>query len=93
MCVIHPNGPTQEPCPDFEASNSEEQWQPEGAAYYNGELIYQPPELSYEEKLEMLDWHPLFTGRCPNCEMPLFQIDEPGIHWDCEQCGWKDDSL
>ncbi|AFY60854.1 hypothetical protein Syn6312_1700 [Synechococcus sp. PCC 6312] len=91
--AIHSSGRNKTPCSDFKTSLQKELWQPEGAAYYDGELIYQPPELSYEERLERLEWHPQFTGRCPNCEMPITQTEPARIHWDCEHCGWKNDSL
>ncbi|MEJ6485534.1 hypothetical protein N0Y54_30250 [Nostoc punctiforme UO1] len=45
ICVVHPAGPQGDSCLDFrEDSNAEaeELWQPEGASYYNGELIVQP---------------------------------------------------
>ena len=65
------------------------QW---GASYYNGELILHRPSLSPSELVELLDWHPLFTGRCPECEMPI-QSDPLPLHWDCVHCGWTDDSV
>jgi hypothetical protein len=42
--------------------------------------------------VERLDSDPLFTGRYPDCEMPLLQTDPPRVHWDCD-CGWVDDSV
>ncbi|HEY9699053.1 MAG TPA: hypothetical protein V6D10_17465 [Trichocoleus sp.] len=97
VCFSHPAGVDGESCHDFEAAlqlEHEELWEPEGASYYNGELIIQPQQkLSLEKKWELLDWHPLFTGRCPHCEMPITQVVPPRIHWDCSSCGWKDDSV
>ena len=44
------------------------EWEPEGASFYNGELILQPRQRwTQEEQLQLLDVHPLFTGRCPDC--------------------------
>jgi hypothetical protein len=38
-------------------------WQPAEVSYYGGELILEPLQrLSLEQRLEMLDTHPLFTG-------------------------------
>jgi hypothetical protein len=74
-------------------SEAEEQWQPEGAAYYNGELVLQPRQRTLMEQLDLLDTHPLFTGRCPNCEMPLLPTNPIQVHWDCSSCGWMDDSV
>ncbi|MGB3265688.1 MAG: hypothetical protein WBA89_17225 [Microcoleus sp.] len=42
---MHPAGPTADTCIDFREdpnAASEELWEPEGASYYNGELILQP---------------------------------------------------
>jgi hypothetical protein len=104
VCALHPDGVEGDSCNDFELRldipDEEamawygEQWQPEGASYYGGELVLEPvQQLTLEQRLELLDTHPLFTGRCPNCEMPLRQTDPPRIHWDCEHCGWVDDSV
>ncbi len=60
-------------------NNDQEQWEPQGARYvdselviervtYNGEEIIQPPQRwTREEQLWLLDTHPLFTGKCPQC--------------------------
>jgi hypothetical protein len=94
VCAVHPAGIETDSCPDFDPDPNlepEELWQPVGASYYNGELVLQPRQLSDEERLEMLDWHPLFTGRCPNCEMPI--SPEPvRRYYDCSKCGWLDNS-
>ncbi|MEP0913844.1 hypothetical protein NDI45_23305 [Leptolyngbya sp. GB1-A1] len=71
-----------------QASKAEEQWQPEGAAYYNGELVLQPRQRLLTDQLDLLDTHPLFTGRCPNCEMPISSTQGVQVHWDCLNCGW-----
>jgi hypothetical protein len=69
-------------------------WEPEGATYYNGELILQPQQRwTPEQQLELLDTHPLFTGRCPQCEMTYPQYETPPVHWDCSACGWMDDAV
>ena len=44
-CAVHPTGPTGGTCPDFQENpdaEPEELWEPEGASYYNGELVLQP---------------------------------------------------
>jgi hypothetical protein len=57
-------------------------------ATYNDEFILQPQQsLSQSEQLALLDWHPLFTGRCPECEMPI--VETGSQHWNCANCGWK----
>lgn len=97
ICAVHPTGVEGNACYDFRsnpAPSDLEQWEPVGASYYNGELILSPSRThSVVEQLELLDTHPLFTGRCPECERPMEETDPPRIHWDCEACGWKDDSL
>ncbi|MFB2920259.1 MULTISPECIES: hypothetical protein [Aerosakkonema] len=63
-------------------------------AYYNGEAM-RPPQQHWTaaKKLELLDTHPLFTNRCPQCEMPYPSDYKPLAHWDCPYCDWKDDSV
>jgi hypothetical protein len=42
VCAVHPTGPNTNTCIDFRENPnnaSEELWEPEGASYYNGELI------------------------------------------------------
>ena len=105
VCADHPEGVEEDSCPDFRlatraAANPDDplawygdSWQPAGASYYGGELILDPVQrLSLEQRLELLDVHPLFTGRCPNCERPVARGMAGQIHWDCD-CGWVDDSV
>lgn len=84
-------------CSDFERDPAfipQEPWVPLGFSHYAGEFVAKPRhELSDKERLELLDWHPLFTGRCPHCEMPLAQTMPVRTHWDCEHCGWMDDTV
>ncbi len=61
---------------------------------YDGEPVPMPRQrFTLEEKLELLDYHPLFTGRCPHCEMPFEVKNPPSVHWDCNHCEWADDSV
>ena len=61
---------------------------------YNGEPIPAPIDRwSIEEKLALLDWHPIFTGRCPHCEHPISLPEPPAVHWDCQNCDWVDDTV
>jgi predicted RNA-binding Zn-ribbon protein involved in translation (DUF1610 family) len=90
VCGIHPSGPEQSPCLDF--AEVTEQWEPLGAGYYDGELVLQPEHyLSTEERLEILNTHPLFTGVCPECGAEI--EPQQRMHYDCEACGWLDDSV
>ena len=46
VCAVHPASPNTNTCLDFRAdpnAAAEELWEPEGASYYNGELILQRP--------------------------------------------------
>ncbi len=79
----------------FDLYPDQELWEPEGASYYNGELILQPQQRwTKEEQLQLLDWHPLFTGKCPQCGAS-FSKDYTRVHWDCPnlECGWLDDTV
>lgn len=87
--------PYSNPC-DY-LDDNEELWEPATASYYNGELILQPQQhWTREEQLELLNWHPLFTRKCPQCGA-LFDRDYSAccIHWDCPnpECGWIDDTV
>lgn len=78
----------------FDLEPDEELWEPEGASYYNGELIMQPRKCwTRQEQLELLDTHPMFIGRCPVCGYKFLRDNPPQVHWDCPNCTWKDDSL
>ena len=76
----------------FAPNPGEEQWEPEGATYYNGELILQPKQKTSEEQLWLLGNHPLFTGICPQCGTSFERDYQARVHWDCA-CGWIDDSI
>lgn len=78
----------------FDLGPDEELWQPEGAAYYAGELIVQPRQhLTPEEQLWLLDNHPLFTGKCPQCGYQFDRDYTARVHWDCPECSWMDDTV
>jgi hypothetical protein len=101
----------------YDLDPDQQQWQPEGArfvngelvsdrdkdsgaspwehrSFYNGEEIIQPQQRwTREEQLDLLDYHPIFTGRCPQCECPFPRYEKPPVHWACDQCGWVDDSV
>ncbi|WP_225225970.1 hypothetical protein [Komarekiella delphini-convector] len=79
-----------------EIFRSQEQWEPEGASYYNRELIVQPQQRwTREEQLELIDWHPMFTGKCPQCGYEFDRDWSARVHWDCpnSECGWMDDTV
>ncbi|MBD1903889.1 hypothetical protein H6F83_28785 [Coleofasciculus sp. FACHB-125] len=106
VCIVHPTEPYSDRCLDFRpAAEPEELWAPEGTRFIDGELVLERPtydgepipmleqRFTPEEKLELLDSHPMFTGRCPYCEMPFEMKKPPSVHWDCSTCGWRDDSV
>ena len=70
-----------------------ELWEPEGASYYAGELIVQLRQRwTREEQLQLLDTHPMFTGRCPQCGSEYERDYRAAVHWACS-CGWMDDTI
>ncbi|MHC5939004.1 hypothetical protein [Nostoc sp.] len=99
VCAVHLDGVNGNSCLDFrEDPNADpvELWEPEGASYYNGELILQPQHrLTQQQQLELLDTHPMFTGRCPQCGYEFDRDWSARVHWDCpnSECGWMDDSV
>jgi len=78
----------------YDLEPNRELWEPAGASYYNGELVIQPQQRwTTEEQLELLDWHPMFTGKCPRYGA-LFDRDYTArVHYDCPVCGWMDDTV
>lgn len=109
---MHPYGVAEglEQCPDYEHDpkclENDDWWEPEEFAFYGSEQIVSPVEqLTKAQQLELLLWHPLFTGLCPQCCHPFFedgdrnalrrvaqrQVDR--VHWDCQECGWCDDTV
>jgi len=97
-CTVRPYGVAEgeEFCVEFEADptvRSGQVWEPEGASFYNGELVVTPDHRwTRAQKLELLLWHPLFTGVCPQCRYE-FAPDAERVHWDCPECGWVDDTV
>jgi hypothetical protein len=64
---------------------------PENPATYAGVPIPQPPQrFTRTQQLELLMWHPLFTGKCPHCRQAIAQTDSSLSAWQCSECGWHD---
>jgi len=58
-----------------------------------GKKVIEPVQRwTREQKLALLDWHPMFTGHCPDCERSLVHTHPARVYWDC-QCKWRDDSV
>lgn len=96
-CTVHPIRITDDQCSDFKLDATlpaDEWWEPEGASYYGDELVINPVQRwTREQQIALLDYHPMFTGRCPNCERTMLHTHPALVHWDCEHCEWKDDSV
>ncbi len=43
-----------------------------------------------EEKLALLDSHPLFTGACPKCNYKFPRTELLAEEFVCPACGWND---
>ncbi len=56
-------------------------------------MVTKPSLLTKEELLELIDYHPIFTEVCPQCQYKFDKKNPPQIHWDCPNCGWIDDSV
>jgi hypothetical protein len=102
VCTVHPTGVEGEHCPDFRPDpNLEAKEHKNGfvlsclpVSYYNGQLVVQPRQRwTQEEQLQLLVVHPLFTGRCPECEATIGRDYSARVHFDCTECGWMDDSI
>jgi hypothetical protein len=76
VCAIHPYGPESAYCRDFDSA---ELWHPEDVQQFD-------PEMQTE-----WDWHPLFTGCCPDCGSKFSRLKVPPLHWRCRVCGWEDE--
>jgi hypothetical protein len=83
VCAVHPAGPNTNTCLDFRAdpnAAAEELWEPEGANYYNGELILQPKQRWTRLATVRAAGHaPTIYRpvRCPRCEMTYPKYDTP----------------
>ncbi|WP_253276375.1 hypothetical protein [Synechococcus sp. PCC 6312] len=68
VCAIHPCGPSSDACPDYapEPGYDTDLWEPVGAAYYNGELVVTRRVVSAENRLHLLESHPLFRAVVPD---------------------------
>lgn len=91
VCGVNPCGPKGNTCDDFaphaDAGGATER-NPLGGGYA-GDWIPKPfPTMSAEEQLALLDWHPQFTGRCPNCEIPISATEDS--QWTCPHCQWHE---
>jgi hypothetical protein len=95
ICTIHPTGVAGDSCLDYRQDPNaevEEPWEPEGASYYNGELIVQPRQRwTREEQLWLLDNHPMFTGTCPQCGYRWAIGNYPMSQWECPECNARGD--
>ncbi|MBD2002753.1 MULTISPECIES: hypothetical protein [Cyanophyceae] len=90
-------------CLDFQPSvEPAELWAQKGTRFVDNDPVLEQPiydsrpgsmpwqRFTPESKLELLDYYPMFTGRCPCCEIPFEMKKPPLVHWDCTRCGWVD---
>ncbi|RUS94948.1 hypothetical protein DSM106972_091990 [Dulcicalothrix desertica PCC 7102] len=78
--------------PDGVKGNSCIYYAPEIGALYNGQVIKQPLQnRTIEEKLVLLDKHPLFTGACPNCNYKFSNQELLAEQFMCPTCEWSDE--
>jgi hypothetical protein len=49
--------------------------------------------LSPTEQLHVIMTHPFFTGKCPQCRYEFKQAGFPPSPWNCDECGWIDNSV
>ena len=92
VCAVNPCGPIGGTCEDFSAIADPLKRQPIGGGYYAGDWIPQPfPTLTTAAQLALLDEHPQFTGRCPNCEMPIAEAAQG--QWQCDHCDWREEEV
>ena len=91
VCAVHPSGADSDRCLDFRPSSplEREVWEVRSTLVYEQD---HQPRLTRGEQWEILDTHPLFTNLCPSCGAS-FKPDISRVHWDCEACGWLDDSV
>jgi hypothetical protein len=89
----HQFGITSKRDPYFRNNGQQEElWSPEGYYWYGDKLLeHRPSQLTPEQQLEILDTHPLFTGKCPSGGHEFENY--PPIHWDCPVCSWADEML
>jgi predicted RNA-binding Zn-ribbon protein involved in translation (DUF1610 family) len=109
LCAVNPTGPPGSVCHDFEADpelggrryvdflellQQQAELEPAGMSFYNEQLVMQLRQRwTREQQLELLDTHPMFTGICPACGAEFERDYRALVHWDCHNCGWKDDSI
>jgi predicted GIY-YIG superfamily endonuclease len=86
--------PQRTPQPKVKKSAAPKRPSNGGVGQYAGDLIPSPTErLTRQQQEDLMNWHPLFSGRCPHCEMPIPVQEPPQVHWDCPHCGWIDDTV
>jgi len=99
VCAVHPYGIHENHCLDYRCQEDlieedEELWSPMGYYWYDSKLIpVERQQLTTEEKLELLDTHPFFTGVCPQCAYQFPKENPPQLHGECPACGFVDDRV
>jgi hypothetical protein len=91
VCAMHPAGPSEAPCPDWDLVENDG-WFLFAEADVDGEQVLAQASLleACDRNIEIMI-HPSLSGRCPDCGFE-FDRRQPPLHWDCDICGWMDDS-
>ena len=72
VCGVNPCGPKGSECPDFD--EVEPRGEPLEGGYYAGDWIPQPStQITDEQRLALLDWHPFLMGRFLECMRSIVQ--------------------
>jgi hypothetical protein len=93
VCAMHPSGPSKTPCPDWELVE-DDGWFLFDEADVDGELVLAQATLldALERNIEIMI-HPKFTGCCPKCGFEFDRRQPSPVYWDCDRCGWMDDTI
>jgi predicted RNA-binding Zn-ribbon protein involved in translation (DUF1610 family) len=93
VCAMHPTGPSETPCPDWEFVE-DDGWFLVDEADVDGELVLAQADLleALDRNIEIMI-HAKFTGRCPECGFEFDRCQPSPAYWDCDRCGWMDDNI
>jgi Helix-turn-helix domain len=60
----------------------------------DGELVLAQATLldALDRNIEIMI-HPKFTGCCPECGAEFDRRQPSPVYWDCDRCGWMDDTI
>ncbi|WP_126148364.1 hypothetical protein [Synechococcus elongatus] len=80
-CLARVTAPEGDRCLDFRSLQSLGNHYP---------LSDRLPKHSIAKRLDWLNWHPLATGVCPECQQTIAKSSSPQLQtWLCVDCGWQ----